>query len=169
MGTDFDFNLYRPQNLQLPVAPTFIAYLYPSYIEERDANMAPWNTQANLLVNSILFKIFNSHAYFITQVTLLKISFWVCFSIPVSQFKLMKPHLKTTFIHRVTNIKLTTVMTNSIVFSVKIQGGRKEFVWYKNKVKLLFFAHQLKGNMSPFALITLTNPWCHLFESKISI
>ena len=42
-------------------------------------------------------------------------------------------------------------------------------VWHKNKVKLLFFAHHLRGNIHPFTLITLTKPWCLLFWSKISI
>ena len=43
------------------------------------------------------------------------------------------------------------------------------FVWYKNKVKFLFLAHQLRGNMCPFCLITLTKPLCLLFQSKISM
>ena len=46
-----------------------------------------------------------------------------------------------------------------------VQGGRKEvkksnhFVLCKNKVKMLFLAHQLRGNIHPFSLITLTKPW----------
>ena len=42
-------------------------------------------------------------------------------------------------------------------------------VWYKNKVEFLFLAHQLRGNMSPFCLITLIKPLCLLFQSKISM
>ena len=42
-------------------------------------------------------------------------------------------------------------------------------VWHKNKDKLLYFAHQLRSNIHPFTLITLTKPWCLLFWSKISM
>ena len=43
----------------------------------------------------------------------------------------------------------------------EVQGGRKEvkksnyLVGHKSMVKLLFFAHQLSGNLHPFSLITL--------------
>ena len=59
--------------------------------------------------------------------------------------------------------------------STFIQGLTKRMkksntlVWHKNKVKLLFFAHQLSGNIHPFTLITLTKPWCLLFWTKISM
>ena len=36
-------------------------------------------------------------------------------------------------------------------------------------VEFLFLAHQLRGNMCPFSLITLTKPLCLLFRSKISM
>ena len=56
-----------------------------------------------------------------------------------------------------------------------LQGGIKEWeksnhlVWLKTRVKLLFLEHHLWGNMTPFTLITLNNPWCHLFWSKLSM
>jgi len=43
-------------------------------------------------------------------------------------------------------------------FDFFIQGGRKE---------VLLFAHQLKGNIHPFSLITLRKTWHLLFWSKI--
>ena len=42
-------------------------------------------------------------------------------------------------------------------------------VWHQNRVKLLFFAHQLGGNIHPFILITITNPWCYIFSSKLNM
>ena len=42
-------------------------------------------------------------------------------------------------------------------------------VWYKNEVEFLFLAHQLRGNMCPFCLITLIKPLCLLFCSKTSM
>ena len=56
-----------------------------------------------------------------------------------------------------------------------LQGDNKRvkksnhLVWSQNRVKLLFFAHQLGGNIHLFTLTTITNPWCHLFLSKITI
>ena len=42
-------------------------------------------------------------------------------------------------------------------------------VWYENKIEFLFLAHQLRGNMCPFCLITQTKPLCLLFLTKISM
>ena len=58
---------------------------------------------------------------------------------------------------------------------IDLQGGRKEvkksnhLVWCKNKVKLLFLAHQLRGNIHPFYLITLKKTWHLLFWSKLCL
>ena len=58
---------------------------------------------------------------------------------------------------------------------IHIQGVQEKvkksnhLVWYKNKVEFLFLAHQLRGNMCPFCLITLTKPCCRLFWSKVSM
>jgi len=40
--------------------------------------------------------------------------------------------------------------------------------WCKNRVKFLFLAHYLRGNISPFTFIIFTTHWCHLFRSKFS-
>ena len=62
-----------------------------------------------------------------------------------------------------------------LLFTIKVQGVQEKvkksnhLVWYKNKVEFLFLAHQLRGNMCPFCLITQTKPLCLLFWSKISM
>ena len=64
--------------------------------------------------------------------------------------------------------------TSHLIY-IYIQGVQEKvkksnhLVWYKNKVKFLFLAHQLRGNMCPFCLITQTKPLCLLFWSKISM
>ena len=45
---------------------------------------------------------------------------------------------------------------------IKKRGKSNHLFWCRNRVKLLIFAHNLWGNITPFTLITLSNPWCHL-------
>ena len=50
-----------------------------------------------------------------------------------------------------------------------IQGDNKRvkkvITWFEVKIGLNYYfcAHQLEGNIHPFTLTTITNPWCHLF------
>ena len=59
--------------------------------------------------------------------------------------------------------------------NLNIQGVQEKvkksnhLFWHKNKVEFLLITHQLRGNICPFCLITLTKPWCLLFWSRISM
>ena len=63
----------------------------------------------------------------------------------------------------------------NFIFYLHIQGVQEKvkksnhLFWHKNKVEFLFLTHQLRGNMCPFCLITLTKPLCLLLLSKISM
>ena len=62
-----------------------------------------------------------------------------------------------------------------VLDELQIQGAIKKWeksnhiFWCKNRVKFLFLAHYLRGNISPFTFIIFTTLWCHLFWSKFSI
>ena len=63
-----------------------------------------------------------------------------------------------------------TVHTFNVTTGCPIKSEKSNhLIWYKNKVEFFFLAHQLRGNIRPFCLITLTKPLCLLFWSKTSM
>ena len=52
---------------------------------------------------------------------------------------------------------------------IHIREKRNYLFWCKNRVKFLFLAHYLRGNISPFTFIIFTTLWFYLFWSKFSI
>ena len=66
-------------------------------------------------------------------------------------------------------LMIFSLPNNKFHIKVYIQGGRKAVKKVitlfdaKNKVKLLFLAHQLRRNIHPFSQITLTKPQHLLF------
>ena len=72
------------------------------------------------------------------------------------------------------HIEVTKFGTSRTLFSwrngrLKIVRAASATPPRPNRVKFLFFAHQLRGNIHPFPLITTTNPWCYLFWSQLSM
>ena len=53
--------------------------------------------------------------------------------------------------------------------AIKKRGKSNHIFWCKNRVKFLFLAHYLQGNISPFTFIIFTTLWFYLFWSKFSI
>ena len=53
--------------------------------------------------------------------------------------------------------------------AIKKREKSNHLFWCKNRVKFLFLAQYLWGNISPFNFIIFTTLWCHLFWSKFSI
>ena len=61
------------------------------------------------------------------------------------------------------------LLSKIIQGAIKKREKSNQLFWCKYRVKFLFLAHYLQGNISPFTFIIFTTLWCHLFWSKFSI